>query len=93
LRGVETGGPPMYGFGIQRIRMCLSIFERDFRVTKAVKGDMKAIIALLPHILNVDMKEEEKKNVLSMINTDDREIIEAFAERLKEGEYYEVEDE
>jgi hypothetical protein len=44
-------------------------------VNKAVKGDVKAINSLLPHMLMADVKEEDKNKILASISQDDREII------------------
>lgn len=44
-------------------------------VNKAVKGDVKAIHSLLPHMLMADAKEEDKNKILASISQDDREII------------------
>ena len=44
-------------------------------VNKAVKGDVKAIYSLLPHMLMADAKEEDKNKILASISQDDREII------------------
>lgn len=44
-------------------------------VNKAVKGDVKAINSLLPHMLMADAKEEDKNKILASISQDDREII------------------
>ena len=42
---------------------------------KAVKGDVKAINSLLPHMLMADAKEEDKNKILASISQDDRDII------------------
>lgn len=55
-------------------------------VNKGVKGDIKAISTLLPHILLADMKEEEKEKFLESLNKDDREIIEIYLSNLDGAE-------
>ena len=47
-------------------------------INKGVKGDVKAIATLLPHILMADIKEEEKEAVLASLNQDDKAIIEMY---------------
>lgn len=44
-------------------------------VNKGIKGDIKAINTLLPHMLVSDAKEEDKAKILSALNQDDKEII------------------
>jgi hypothetical protein len=46
-------------------------------VNKSVKGDIKAIAALLPHILITDSKEEDRNKIFAAMNMDDRAIINA----------------
>lgn len=55
-------------------------------VNKAVKGDIKAMSILLPHILNSDFKEEEREKVLSMLNKDDNQIINLYLEKQNKEE-------
>lgn len=47
-------------------------------VNKGIKGDMKAITAVFPHVLMVDIKEEDKQKFLNTIHADDQEIIQAY---------------
>jgi len=44
-------------------------------VNKGIKGDIKAISTLLPHMLMSDIKEEDRERVLASLNKDDKEII------------------
>lgn len=53
-------------------------------VNKAVKGDLKALNALLPHMLVVDAKEEEKEKIISSLNKDDEEIITNYLKTLSD---------
>lgn len=67
-------------------KICIKENGRDLRISKklamimqlvnkAVKGDVKAINSLLPHMLMADVKEEDKNKILASISQDDREII------------------
>jgi hypothetical protein len=47
-------------------------------INQGVKGNIKAITALLPHMLMADMKEEERDRVIAALNSDDRAIIESY---------------
>jgi len=47
-------------------------------VNKGVKGDIKAITTLLPHMLMSDLKEEDREKVLASLNHDDRTIIQMY---------------
>lgn len=47
-------------------------------VNKGVKGDIKAISTLLPHMLVADMKEEDREKVLASLNQDDKTIIQMY---------------
>jgi hypothetical protein len=47
-------------------------------VNKGVKGDIKAITTLLPHMLMADIKEEDREKVLSSLNQDDKTIIQMY---------------
>ena len=47
-------------------------------VNKGVKGEVKAISVLLPHLLISDMKEEEKYNILNTSNSNDLELLNIF---------------
>lgn len=53
-------------------------------VNKAVKGDLKALNALLPHMLVVDAKEEDKEKIISSLNKDDEEIITNYLKTLSD---------
>lgn len=53
-------------------------------VNKAVKGDLKAINSLLPHVLLADAKEEDKNKILSALNQDDKQIIANFVKNFSE---------
>ena len=55
-------------------------------VNKAVKGDVKAINSLLPHMLMADAKEEDKNKILASISQDDREIITNYLKNLSDFE-------
>lgn len=50
-------------------------------VNKAVKGDMKATSVLLPHILNSDLKEEEREKVMASLHKNDDTIIEMYLQK------------
>ncbi|MCD4784765.1 MAG: DUF5681 domain-containing protein [Candidatus Eremiobacteraeota bacterium] len=47
-------------------------------VNKGVKGDIRAIQTLFPHLIFADMKEEEIRKILTALNTDDRAIINTY---------------
>lgn len=47
-------------------------------VNKGVKGDIKAISTLLPHMLLADIKEEDKEKVLASLSQDDKTIIQMY---------------
>lgn len=47
-------------------------------VNSAVKGDLKAIQNLFPHLLAVDAKQEEKEQKISSLKQDDMEILNSF---------------
>ncbi len=47
-------------------------------VNSAVKGDLKAIQNLFPHLLAVDAKQEEKEQKISSLKQDDMEILNQF---------------
>lgn len=51
-------------------------------VNKGVKGDTKAITALLPYVLMADAKEEDKNKILSAMSQDDKEIISNYLKDL-----------
>lgn len=47
-------------------------------VNKGVKGELKAISTLLPHMLMSDAKEEDKAKIMTTLNQDDQKIIENY---------------
>lgn len=47
-------------------------------VNKGVKGDIKAISTLLPHMLLADIKDEDKEKLMAALNQDDKEILSNF---------------
>lgn len=51
-------------------------------VNKGVKGEIKAIGTLLPHMLMSDAKEEDKAKILAALSNDDEKIIENFMKEL-----------
>lgn len=53
-------------------------------VNKAVKGDLKATNALLPHMLMADVKEEDKEKIMSALNRDDEKIISNYLKTLSD---------
>lgn len=53
-------------------------------VNKAVKGDLKATNALLPHMLMADAKEEDKEKIMSALNRDDEKIISNYLKTLSD---------
>lgn len=53
-------------------------------VNKAVKGDLKATNALLPHMLMADAKEEDKEKIISALNKDDEKIITNYLKTLSD---------
>lgn len=61
-------------------------------INKTIKGDNKSFATLLPHILGMEMKEEDREQILAALNQDDREIIQTYltnydgAEELAENE-------
>lgn len=52
-------------------------------VNKGVKGDIKAITALLPHMLSADAKEEETQKIMESLHRDDAAIIERYIQSLR----------
>ena len=52
-------------------------------VNKGVKGDIKAITALLPHMLFADAKEEETQKIMESLHRDDVAIIERYIQTLR----------
>lgn len=53
-------------------------------VNKAIKGDLKATNALLPHMLMADAKEEDKEKIMSALNRDDEKIISNYLKTLSD---------
>ena len=51
-------------------------------VNKGVKGDIRAIQTLFPHLITADMKEEEMIQVMEALNTNDRNIIKTYLSSL-----------
>ncbi|MCD4784870.1 MAG: DUF5681 domain-containing protein [Candidatus Eremiobacteraeota bacterium] len=47
-------------------------------VNKGVKGNIRAIQTLFPHLIFADMKEEEMRKILTTLNRDDRAIINTY---------------
>ncbi len=50
----------------------------------ATKGDIKAISALLPYMLQIDIKDAEHEQAIKSLTHDDNEIINLFLENNKE---------
>jgi hypothetical protein len=53
-------------------------------INKGVKGDVKAISVLFPHVLIADIKKEEKDNILATLNMDDQDILNAYLSNLSD---------
>ena len=53
-------------------------------VNKGIKGDIKAINTLLPHMLIADAKEEDKAKILSAVSNDDKKIITNYLKNLSD---------
>ena len=51
-------------------------------VNKGVKGDIRAIQTLFPHLITADMKEEEMIQVMEALNANDRDIINTYLSNL-----------
>ena len=47
-------------------------------INQGVKGDVKAISVLFPHMLMADIKDEEKDQVIAALSRDDKAIIESY---------------
>lgn len=47
-------------------------------INQGVKGDVKAISVLFPHMLMADIREEEKDQVIAALSRDDKAIIESY---------------
>jgi len=54
-------------------------------VSKAMKGDLKAVGILFPLMLESDISNEEKQNVLDVLNNEDKEIIKNALKRINGG--------
>ena len=54
-------------------------------VNAAVKGEIKAIAALFPYLLQIDLKEEEKQQALKALSSSDQSIVENFIKKIKEN--------
>lgn len=64
--------------GEDSIRITKKIAMLTQLVNKGVKGDVKAISTLLPHMLMADIKEEDREKLLASLNQDDREILQIY---------------
>lgn len=53
-------------------------------VNAAVKGEIKAIAALFPYLLQIDLKEEEKQQALKALSSSDQSIVENFIKKINE---------
>ena len=47
-------------------------------INQGVKGDVKAISVLFPHMLMADIRDEEKDQVIAAMSRDDKAIIESY---------------
>lgn len=70
--------------GNKQIKISKKIAMLTQLVNKGVQGEIKAIAALLPHMLASDMKEEDKAKALAVLNSDDKKIIENYLSRFDE---------
>ena len=52
---------------------------------RAIKGDVRAISVLFPHIITADLKAEEKEKVLDVLAKDDKAIMQMFIGESKGG--------
>lgn len=57
-------------------------------VNAAVKGEIKAIAALFPYLLQIDLKEEEKQQALKALSSNDQSIVENFIKKFNEEKNY-----
>ena len=57
-------------------------------VSKAMKGDLKAVDILFPVMLESDINNEERQKVLDSLKIDEKEILKDFLRRAK-GDNYE----
>lgn len=64
--------------GEDSIRITKKIAMLTQLVNKGVKGDVKAISTLLPHMLMADIKEEDREKLLASLNQDDSEILQIY---------------
>ena len=62
----------------KKIKITKKIAMLTQLVNQGVKGDIKAIVAILPHMLMADIKEEEKEQVMAALNQDDKAIIQRY---------------
>ena len=57
-------------------------------VNGAGKGEIKAIAALFPYLLQIDLKEEEKQQALKALSSNDQSIVENFIKKFNEEKNY-----
>ncbi len=67
--------------GDEKIKISKKMAMLTQLVNKGVKGDIKAISALLPHLLIADLKEEERHQIRELLNQDDQSIITDYLSR------------
>jgi hypothetical protein len=67
--------------GDEKIKISKKVAMLTQLVNKGVKGDIKAISALLPHLLIADLKEEERHQIRELLNQDDQLIIADYLSR------------
>ena len=67
--------------GDEKIKISKKMAMLTQLVNKGVKGDIKAISALLPHLLIADLKEEERHQIRELLNQDDQSIIANYLSR------------
>jgi len=60
-------------------------------INKGIGGDIKAIQILFPYMLTIDMKEEEKEQVLKALSKNDQSIVDLFTKRIQEQTITEIE--
>ena len=60
-------------------------------INKGISGDLKAIQILFPYMLTIDMKEEEKEQVLKALSKNDQDIVDLFTKRIQEQTITEIE--
>ena len=61
-------------------------------INKGVKGDLKAIGLLFPHILTAEFKEEEKNRILSAIGRNDQDILNNYIKDINKEPVEEIGD-